>query len=106
MIELMPNPLLSDWCEVGSDVRGKALCWGHFRPGPGAGADTPAAPALPDPMSELSRREMCRRGLLGSEDGWSLAPVAAWLAIEGRLILDPVALLNTLAMDFSTRYPW
>ena len=32
MIELMLNPLLSDWCEVGSDVRGKALCWGHFGP--------------------------------------------------------------------------
>ena len=48
-------------------------------------------------MSELSRREISRRGLLGSDEGWSLAPVAAWLAIEGRLILDPVALLNTLA---------
>ena len=32
MIELMLNPLLSDWCEVGSDVRGKAQPWGHFRP--------------------------------------------------------------------------
>ena len=32
MIELMLNPLLPDWCEVGSDVRGKALPWGHFRP--------------------------------------------------------------------------
>jgi hypothetical protein len=32
MIELMLNPLLSDWREVGSDVRGKALPWGHFRP--------------------------------------------------------------------------
>ena len=40
---------------------------------------------------------MSPRGLLGSDEGWSLAPVAAWLAIEGRLILDPVALLNTLA---------
>lgn len=56
----------------------------------------PAGLGLPDPMSELNRREMSRRGLLGSEEGWSLAPVAAWLAIEGRLILDPVALLNTL----------
>ena len=32
MIELMLNPWLSDWCEVGSDVRSKALRWGHFRP--------------------------------------------------------------------------
>ena len=48
-------------------------------------------------MSELNRRELSRRGLLGSDEGWSLAPVAAWLAIEGRLILEPVALLNALA---------
>jgi hypothetical protein len=47
-------------------------------------------------MSELNRREMSRRGLLGSDEGWSLAPVAAWLAIEGRLIRDPVTLLNAL----------
>ena len=53
-------------------------------------------------MSELSRREMSRRGLLGSDEGWSLAPVAAWLSIEGRLILDPVALLNTLATRLDT----
>ena len=46
---------------------------------------------------ELNRRELSRRGLLGPDEGWSLAPVAAWLAIEGRLILDPVALLNALA---------
>jgi len=32
MIELMLNPVLPDWCEVGSDVRGKALAWGRFRP--------------------------------------------------------------------------
>ena len=42
------------------------------------------------------RRELSRRGLLGPEDGWSLAPVAAWLAIEGRTIADPVALVNAL----------
>ena len=42
-------------------------------------------------------RELSRRGLLGSEEGWSLAPVAAWLAIEGRAIADPVALLDALA---------
>ena len=47
-------------------------------------------------MSDLKRREMSRRGLLGSDEGWSLAPVAAWLAIEGRLIRDPVTLLNAL----------
>jgi len=42
-------------------------------------------------------RELSRRGLLGPEEGWSLAPVAAWLAIEGRRITDPVALLTGLA---------
>jgi len=42
-------------------------------------------------------RELSRRGLLGSEDGWSLAPVAAWLAIEGRRIAKPEALLAALA---------
>ena len=47
-------------------------------------------------MTELRRRELSRRGLLGPETGWSLASVAAWLAIEGRLIADPVALLNAL----------
>ena len=48
-------------------------------------------------MSELRRRELSRRGLLGADEGWSLAPVAAWLAIEGRLICDLVALLDALA---------
>jgi adenylate cyclase len=43
------------------------------------------------------QRALSRRGLLGSEEGWSLAPVAAWLAIEGRLIADPVELLAALA---------
>ncbi len=42
-------------------------------------------------------RELSRRGLLGSEEGWSLAPVAAWLAIDGRRIADPVAFLAALA---------
>jgi len=45
----------------------------------------------------LGTRELSRRGLLGSEEGWSLAPVAAWLTIEGRHIVDPVALLDALA---------
>ena len=48
-------------------------------------------------MSEPGRRELSRRGLLGPEEGWSLAPVAAWLAIEGRRIADPMALLTGLA---------
>lgn len=48
-------------------------------------------------MPEPSRRELSRRGLLGPEEGWSLAPVAAWLAIEGRRIADPEALLAGLA---------
>ncbi len=42
-------------------------------------------------------RELSRRGLLGPEDEWSLAPVAAWLVIEGRRIADPAALLTGLA---------
>jgi adenylate cyclase len=48
-------------------------------------------------MSAPNRRELSRRGLLGPDEGRSLAPVAAWLAIEGRLIVDPEALLNALA---------
>ena len=42
-------------------------------------------------------RELSRRGLLGPEEGWSLAPVGAWMMIEGRLIADPLALLDALA---------
>ena len=45
----------------------------------------------------MAQREINRRGLLGSEDAWSLAPIAAWLAIEGRLLVDPVMLLEQLA---------
>ena len=47
-------------------------------------------------MSEPGRRELSRRGLLGPEEGWSLAPVAAWLAIEGRRIADPEVLVTGL----------
>ncbi|MFY9316525.1 MAG: adenylate/guanylate cyclase domain-containing protein [Burkholderiales bacterium] len=50
---------------------------------------------MPEPEG-AGRRELSRRGLLGPEAGWSLAPVAAWLAIEGRTIADPVALVNAL----------
>jgi len=42
-------------------------------------------------------RELSRRGLLGPEEEWSLAPVAAWLMIEGRRIGEPAALLAALA---------
>jgi adenylate cyclase len=42
-------------------------------------------------------RELSRRGLLGPEDDWSLAPVAAWLVIEGRRLAEPAALLEGLA---------
>lgn len=42
-------------------------------------------------------RPLSRRGLLGPEEGWSLAPVAAWIMIEGRRITDPVTLLGALA---------
>ena len=47
-------------------------------------------------MSESNRRDLSRRGLLGPDEGWSLAPVAAWLAIEGRRITDPKALIEGL----------
>jgi adenylate cyclase len=47
-------------------------------------------------VSEAGRRELSRRGLLGPEEGWSLAPVAAWLAIEGRRIADPELLVTGL----------
>ena len=42
-------------------------------------------------------RELSRRGLIGSEEGWSLAPIAAWLMLEARRIPDPVDLLEELA---------
>jgi adenylate cyclase len=53
-------------------------------------------------MSDLTqpkqgRRELSRRGLLGPDEGWSLAPVGAWIMIEGRHIANPQALLETLA---------
>jgi adenylate cyclase len=48
-------------------------------------------------VSDPGRRELSRRGLLGSEEGWSLAPVGAWIMIEGRHITDPIALLDALA---------
>ena len=47
-------------------------------------------------MSEPGRRDLSRRGLLGPEEGWSLAPVGAWMMIEGRFITDPIALLGEL----------
>ena len=53
-------------------------------------------------MADLSepksgRRELSRRGLLGPEEGgWSLAPVGAWIMIEGRHLSDPKALLDAL----------
>jgi adenylate cyclase len=49
-------------------------------------------------VPELKHRELTRRGLLGPEEGWSLAPVAAWLMIEGRHIVDPLKLLDALAL--------
>ena len=53
-------------------------------------------------MSELTRRELSRRGLLGPEDGWSMAAVGAWPMIEGRHITDPIALLDALAARLNT----
>ena len=47
-------------------------------------------------MSEPGRRELSRHGLLGPDEGWSLAPVGAWMMIEGRFITDPIALLVEL----------
>ena len=35
--------------------------------------------------------------LLGPDEGWSLAPVAAWLLTEGRRLTEPIALLSGLA---------
>src|SRR6185295_8157474 len=55
------------------------------------------AARLPGAVPELKTRELSRRGLLGPDEGWSLAPVAAWLAIEGRRIAKPEALLAALA---------
>lgn len=48
-------------------------------------------------MVEPGRRELSRRGLLGPEEGWSLAPVGAWIMMEGRHITDPIARLDALA---------
>ena len=45
---------------------------------------------------DAGHRELSRRGLLGPDEGWSLSPVAAWLAIEGWQIGEPVALVNAL----------
>jgi adenylate cyclase len=45
----------------------------------------------------VATRELSRRGLLGPDEGWSLAPVGAWLMIEGRHLADPAALLTALA---------
>ncbi|MGH8766550.1 MAG: adenylate/guanylate cyclase domain-containing protein, partial [Burkholderiales bacterium] len=58
-----------------------------------------AARAAPLPRPPyLAMRELSRRGLLGPEEGWSLAPVGAWLMIEARHLTDPVALLDALAV--------
>ncbi len=37
-----------------------------------------------------------RKDLLGPEDGWSLAPVVVWMLTRGRLLTDPIALVNGL----------
>jgi adenylate cyclase len=37
------------------------------------------------------------KSLFGPEEGWSLAPVAAWLLSEGRRLTEPIALINGLA---------
>jgi adenylate cyclase len=42
-------------------------------------------------------RELTRRALLGPEEGWFLAPVAAWLMLEGRRIVEPNDLISALA---------
>ena len=43
---------------------------------------------------------MAPRDLLGPDEGWSAAPVAAWLLGEARMLADPVALMNGLAAKF------
>jgi adenylate cyclase len=50
------------------------------------------APAGHEPIAQA----LTRRALLGPDQGWSLAPVGAWLILEGRRITDPVALLDAL----------
>jgi adenylate cyclase len=57
--------------------------------------------AEPQPPAPVLR-ELSRRGLLGPEEGWSLAPVGAWIMIEGRHISDPQALLEALAVRLNT----
>lgn len=37
-----------------------------------------------------------RLELLGPEEGWSLSPVAVWLLTRGRLLTDPLELVNSL----------
>lgn len=49
----------------------------------------------PGPIRIAPKRE----SLLGPEEGWSLAPVAVWMATEGRRITDPVALVNGLMKE-------
>ena len=49
-------------------------------------------------------RELSRRGLLGPEEGWSLAPVAAWLAITGRSITKPEVLLTGLSEQLNAAH--
>jgi len=54
----------------------------------------PYAPAGQEPISQA----LTRRALLGPDQGWSLAPVAAWLILEGRRITDPIELLDALVV--------
>lgn len=42
------------------------------------------------------RVALTRQDLLGPEEGWSLAPVVVWVFTKGRLLTDPVALVNGL----------
>lgn len=50
---------------------------------------SPASVASGDPAATTS-------GLFGPSEGWSLEPIASWLLTEGRLLLDPAALLTAL----------
>ena len=51
-----------------------------------------AQPTGQEPMFQA----LTRLALLGPDKGWSLAPVGAWLMLEGRHITDPVQLLDAL----------
>ncbi len=55
-----------------------------------------------DPTQTLIRLECDREQLFGPEQGWSLAPVAAWFLTEGRFFTDPRVFTDTLLQRLDT----